>query len=232
MRTFVFASVLALITLAGCSAPVTPTKAAPLTQEQVCVELHDEGLDKNDFMFDAAGEYAEPSVIQDSIDKLNEIEKRSDDDGKALVKRLLDPLAEFMATSKEGPQMTASVEILRETEIVRGICKGKSESEATKAALPKLTPKDFDIKVRIKRQKCFGPAGCNVTIGIDPSYTGFATVYNGSWDITYEIEGLTSPIINTMTLEDGQISYTDEESAETAGPDAEITARVTDVVLQ
>lgn len=95
------------------------------------------------------------------------------------------------------------------------------------AELPKA--KDFKIGVKIRRQACFGSAGCNVSFQVNPSYTGPLDVSTGSYDITYQVSGGDSgPMINTMTLEDGTFSYPREEMLSTSGT-PRLTATVTSV---
>ncbi|MBT9276120.1 hypothetical protein KMZ32_18760 [Phycicoccus sp. MAQZ13P-2] len=106
----------------------------------------------------------------------------------------------------------------------------EAESAAQDPVVADLAPADFKLGVKIKRRKCFGSAGCNVTYVIEPEYVGFADVSTGSYDITYEVSGVEDgPAVNTMTLEDGTMSFDSEESASTTSSKAKLKAKVTDV---
>lgn len=93
-----------------------------------------------------------------------------------------------------------------------------------------VAARNFKIGVKTRRQECFGSAGCNVTVQIDPDYVGNQDVSTGSWEITYEIRGgEDGPIIETMTLTDGTFSFPEEQSVSTTSSGTKLTAVATDV---
>lgn len=93
-----------------------------------------------------------------------------------------------------------------------------------------VAPRNFKLGVRIRSKECFGSAGCNVTVQIDPDYVGNQDVSSGSWEITYELRGLEDgPVIETMTLESGTFSFPEEQSVGTTSSNSQITAVVTEV---
>jgi len=99
------------------------------------------------------------------------------------------------------------------------------------AGLPK--PRDFQIAVLIREKKCFGSAGCSLTIQIKPRYLGPLDLTGGYYDVTYEVRGGTDgPMVNTFTLEDGTASFDEEEYLDTASSGSKISARVTAVYEQ
>lgn len=100
-------------------------------------------------------------------------------------------------------------------------------AETEPATAPNLRPKDFEIKLRIKEQECFGSAGCLITYQIDPSYKGSANLEGFKWEVTYEVQGGDSgPVVNTFVIKNGGASYDREENISTP-PDPELTAKVT-----
>jgi hypothetical protein len=90
--------------------------------------------------------------------------------------------------------------------------------------------KDFAIDLRIKKQECFGSAGCNVTLGVQPKYVGPKKKRpDGEWEVTYSISGSDrGPMINTFTIEGTQMTFEDSERLSTASgsviPSAEVTS--------
>lgn len=96
-----------------------------------------------------------------------------------------------------------------------------------------LVPSDFEIDLKIKEKKCFGSAGCIVTYEIDPRYSGGSVedLGDGSWDVTYEVTGgEDGPIVNTFTVDSGQVSFDGEEIAGTSSQGVELAARATEVI--
>ena len=93
-----------------------------------------------------------------------------------------------------------------------------------------VAPRNFKLGVRIRSKQCFGSAGCNVTVQIDPDYIGNQDVSSGSWEITYELRGVEDgPVIETMTLDSGTFSFPEEQSVGTVSSTSPITAVVTEV---
>lgn len=91
--------------------------------------------------------------------------------------------------------------------------------------------KDFEVRTSVKEQKCFGSAGCNVTLKIEPVYVGSQIPdENTTWEITYEIRGIEdSPQIDTFTLEDGTFSFQGEQRVSTTTKNAKISTKITSV---
>lgn len=93
-----------------------------------------------------------------------------------------------------------------------------------------VAPRNFQLGVRVRSKECFGSAGCNVTVQIDPDYVGNQDVSGGSWEITYELRGVEDgPVIETMTLENGSFSFPEEQFVGTTSSTSPITAVVTEV---
>ena len=88
---------------------------------------------------------------------------------------------------------------------------------------------DFVIDLRVTEKKCFGSAGCNVTVSIDPSYVGTGPLPE-SFQVTYEIRGgEDGPQVNTFSVKDDTISYDGEERVSTSSSEVELEAVVTEV---
>lgn len=106
---------------------------------------------------------------------------------------------------------------------------GVTEVEASEEEpLPtvQLTPDDFAVKLTVTQKQCYGSAGCNVTMRVDPSFTGISA--DGSWDVTYEISGDESgPQVQTFTMADGEISYTSEVDLSTPSSKTTPKAKIT-----
>jgi|GEM_PF-5775999 len=91
------------------------------------------------------------------------------------------------------------------------------------------TVDDFDVETSIKEQRCFGSAGCNVTLRTEPVYIGTQTP-TGTWEVTYEISGTDDgPVIRTFEVIDDQVSFQDEARLSTPDQDAELQIEITDV---
>lgn len=93
-----------------------------------------------------------------------------------------------------------------------------------------VAPRNFQLGIRTRSKNCFGSAGCNVVVQIDPSYVGNQDLSTGSWELIYELRGgEDGPIIETMTLESGTFSFPEEQMVSTRSTSTKITAVVTEV---
>lgn len=91
------------------------------------------------------------------------------------------------------------------------------------------TVDDFDVETSIKEQRCFGSAGCNVTLRTEPVYIGTQTP-TGTWEVTYEISGTDDgPVIRTFEVIDDQVSFQDEARLSTPDQDTELQIEITEV---
>jgi hypothetical protein len=107
---------------------------------------------------------------------------------------------------------------------------GESPNEPALSDGVAIAPRNVKIAVKTRSQQCFGSAGCNVTVQVDPDYVGNQDVSTGSWEITYEIRGgEDGPIIETMTLTDGTFTFPEEQSLSTTSSGTKLKAVVTDV---
>jgi hypothetical protein len=93
-------------------------------------------------------------------------------------------------------------------------------------------PVDFKVGIKIRKKKCFGSAGCNVTYQIKPSYVGDQPLPdNGVIEVTYEVTGDESgPSINTFTVDgEGTAHFDKEEVASTPRSSTKLKGKITDV---
>ena len=98
---------------------------------------------------------------------------------------------------------------------------------------PSFVPQksDWRVGVKVTERHCFGSAGCNVTVRIDPQYVGTQELPStGTIEVTYEISGDSSgPVVGTFTVEDSEASYDKETDLDTKSARTKIAAKVTDV---
>lgn len=93
-----------------------------------------------------------------------------------------------------------------------------------------IAARNVKLDLKVREKQCFGSAGCNVTVQVDPTYVGNQDVSSGSWEITYEIRGgEDGAIIETMTLEDGTWTFPEEQSLQTTSSNTKLTAVATEV---
>jgi hypothetical protein len=104
---------------------------------------------------------------------------------------------------------------------------GESGDEPAVSSGAALAPRNLKLGVQVRSKECFGSAGCNLTVQIEPSYVGTQDVSEGSWDVTYEIRGgVDGPIVETMTLESGSFSFPEEQLVSTRSSGTKLTAVV------
>lgn len=97
------------------------------------------------------------------------------------------------------------------------------------------TADDFTMELRTTRRKCFGSAGCNVTVEPELTYDGLTEDLDPDavYEITYEIGGVEDgPVIETAELsEQSKVSYS-QVTVSTASAGAELSVEVTGVVTR
>lgn len=97
-----------------------------------------------------------------------------------------------------------------------------------------LTKADVILKVKIKKQECFGSAGCNLEFEIQADWPSEKIRDGQKYDVTYEVAGVEDgPQVGTLTIvsktEFEQDSY---QSAQTTRHVRTLKVKVTDVELQ
>ncbi|MGQ4600353.1 hypothetical protein [Nocardia sp. R6R-6] len=112
----------------------------------------------------------------------------------------------------------------------------------TTAAAPKPvfhpTPDQISLSLTTVKKSCFGSAGCNVNVHVDPTFLFQQEIPAGKkWTVIYEIRGgEDGPKINNFTFTRGDsadnVSYriAQEESVSTSGPNDLLTVSVTDIL--
>lgn len=67
---------------------------------------------------------------------------------------------------------------------------------------PDVSEDDFEMSLKVTRKKCFGSAGCNVTVKVTPDYTyPLWPEPDSSFSLTYEVRGgMEGPVIETLEL--------------------------------
>lgn len=78
--------------------------------------------------------------------------------------------------------------------------------------------KDFAVDLHVKSKQCFGSAGCNETVGIEPKYVGPKKKRpDGKWEVTFEISGDESgPIVRTFSVQGSKMTF--DESVDLSPP--------------
>lgn len=97
-----------------------------------------------------------------------------------------------------------------------------------------LKPEDFRLRVKILRSECFGSAGCSVSYRIVPQYTGAEDIesLDGTIEVTYKVTGGEDPMVNTLTIDGGRASVSEEEVLSTSSSTYRLKARATEVSVQ
>ncbi|MGY4102495.1 hypothetical protein ACW2Q0_23495 [Nocardia sp. R16R-3T] len=118
----------------------------------------------------------------------------------------------------------------------------RSVQSTTTTAAPKPvfqpTPDQILLSLTTVKKSCFGSAGCNVKVHVDPKFLFQQEIPAGKkWTVIYEIRGgEDGPKINNFTFTRGdsadKVSYriADEESIGTTGPNDQLTVSVTDIL--
>lgn len=97
-----------------------------------------------------------------------------------------------------------------------------------------LTRSDVTLTVKIKKQECFGSAGCNVEFTIQADWPSEKIRDGQKYDVTYEVSGIEDgPQVATLTI----VSPTEFEQdsfqyAQTSRHVKTLKVKVTDVELQ
>jgi hypothetical protein len=103
-----------------------------------------------------------------------------------------------------------------------------AEPEPAPVADPK--PRDFTIELKILEQDCFGSAGCNLLYRPELTYEGTVPLDpDETYEITYRIKGGDDPKISTLTVTEGDIVETYDETIGTPTTDTDLDVKVTDV---
>lgn len=93
-------------------------------------------------------------------------------------------------------------------------------------------PKKSDWKVKVKEtgKQCFGSAGCNVELTIQPEFNGDASTVpdTGTIEVTYEITGAEDPLIDTFSVTGGEVSWTKTQNVQTSSKSSKLKAKITD----
>ncbi|MBU8831494.1 hypothetical protein [Mycolicibacterium goodii] len=114
----------------------------------------------------------------------------------------------------------------------------RSDSSSSGFSLPATTTapavppnvNDFAVDVVVTEQKCFGSAGCNYELSVNPRYIGFGDI-SGKWLVVYEITGGEDPQTGNFTI-DGEHVRWDQDKRISGDAGAVFTARVVQVVKQ
>lgn len=88
------------------------------------------------------------------------------------------------------------------------------------------TAGDWTLEVVVTEQQCFGSAGCNVTLHVEPTYTALSSPDDTvTYQMVYDVIGTDDALRGTLTVTAGEYSYSDHFVG-TTGPNAKLTAKV------
>ncbi len=68
-------------------------------------------------------------------------------------------------------------------------------------------PFDFVVDIAVTEQQCFGGAGCNYELAINPRYVGITGLTTGKYKVVYEIVGGDDPQQGNFTLDGTNIRW-------------------------
>ncbi|MCF8611681.1 hypothetical protein L5G28_16165 [Gordonia sp. HY285] len=103
-------------------------------------------------------------------------------------------------------------------------------AETTPEAVP-LTASDFSLEVLTEEKKCFGSAGCLLSVSISPTFNGVSSILEGrSFKVLYEVNGGEEPILDRFTMIGTRVRIDETLSVQTDSSDAVVTAEVTQVI--
>lgn len=105
-----------------------------------------------------------------------------------------------------------------------------TEEPEPEPAAYKAKKSDWKVGVKVRGKQCFGSAGCNVTVKLDPPYVGDRPLPDtGTIEVFYNLSGDESgPIAGSFTVTDSQIHFTEEVSMSTMSSGTKIKAKITD----
>ena len=91
-------------------------------------------------------------------------------------------------------------------------------------------PDDFEVNLSVKEKQCFGSAGCNVTLRVNPEFVGSETS-DETWEVTFKITGDESgPVVQTFSMDASEITFQEEVVVSTRSANTKPKAKITDVV--
>lgn len=103
---------------------------------------------------------------------------------------------------------------------------------STVPSVPQPAADEFTLDLKTTSQHCFGSAGCNVEVEPNLGFNGDPAELD-AWtcEVTYEIDGGDSPVIETAQQHGQQFSYSKSFLA-TSSSSVNLAAKVTDVSCQ
>ncbi|MEY7970744.1 hypothetical protein AB8O38_01955 [Saccharomonospora xinjiangensis] len=100
------------------------------------------------------------------------------------------------------------------------------------SADPIITTDHFNAEIRVTEKECFGEAGCNVAVRIEPFYTGTLDdlkKLDEPLTVTYEIVGSEQTHINNFTISSEEIRYDRMEHLRVPSEGTELSVKIIEV---
>lgn len=95
------------------------------------------------------------------------------------------------------------------------------------AATPAVS--DLELTLKTTSKKCFGSAGCLITVKVNLGYGGPTLSPDDTWQVTYEINGVQDgPLVGSFEMTGDQYTV-NEENVETTSSKSKVTVKVTSV---
>lgn len=98
---------------------------------------------------------------------------------------------------------------------------------------PEPTLDDFGLTLKTKERKCFGSAGCNLTVEISPGISDLALMEGRTVELTYELRGVEDgPVIGTIDISEDGSHQVEEQLVQTTSANAKLKAVPTDLTIR
>jgi hypothetical protein len=107
-----------------------------------------------------------------------------------------------------------------------------SAVDETNDPVARLTKSDVALSLKTTEKHCFGSAGCNVTVEVRAGVAkavSDALPRDGTWDVTYQIDGGEDPVIGTFSLYGNGKYDVNEEFVGTPSSNSSIRVKVLSV---
>lgn len=145
---------------------------------------------------------------------------------------LIAVLLSYVALALTGCTSSTSSKPVTVTVTAPGGVSAQGTSAPPAAPVRPPGPSDFVVDVTVTEQKCYGSAGCNYHLNIDPRYIGAANLTVGrNWLVIYEIRGGDDPQTGNFRLDGDNVRWDEEKTIQ--GPAGTVfAAKVTQVIEQ
>jgi hypothetical protein len=104
------------------------------------------------------------------------------------------------------------------------------EPEVVETVPVEYGPDDFEVDLSVKEKQCYGSAGCNLTLRVNPEFVGSESS-DETWEVTFKVTGDESgPVFQTFSMDADEITFQEEVFISTPSANTKPKAKITDVV--